>query len=62
MLSFIDVVGVDYTIISSDLGQKNNPFPEGSLQPNSREGGVIRGLRGCLSLHPDNLTYGSLPA
>lgn len=31
MLSFIDVVGVDYTIISSDLGQKNNPFPEGSL-------------------------------
>jgi hypothetical protein len=27
MLSFIDAVGIDNTIIGSDLGQKNNPFP-----------------------------------
>jgi microsomal dipeptidase-like Zn-dependent dipeptidase len=26
MLSFIDAVGIDNTIIGSDLGQKNNPF------------------------------------
>lgn len=27
MLSFINAVGIDNTIIGSDLGQKNNPFP-----------------------------------
>jgi len=27
MLSFIQAVGIDNTIIGSDLGQKNNPFP-----------------------------------
>ena len=32
MLSFIDAVGVDNTIIGSDLGQKNNPFPIDSYE------------------------------
>lgn len=32
MLSFIDAVGIDNTIIGSDLGQKNNPFPIDSYE------------------------------
>lgn len=32
MLSFIDAVGVENTIIGSDLGQKNNPFPVDSYE------------------------------
>jgi hypothetical protein len=32
MLSFIDAVGIDNTIIGSDLGQKNNPFPINSYE------------------------------
>lgn len=32
MLSFINAVGVDNTIIGSDLGQKNNPFPIDSYE------------------------------
>ncbi|GAA4038737.1 MULTISPECIES: DUF6282 family protein [Arthrobacter] len=32
MLSFIDAVGIDHTIIGSDLGQKNNPFPIDSYE------------------------------
>jgi hypothetical protein len=32
MLSFIDAVGIDNTIIGSDLGQKNNPFPVNSYE------------------------------
>lgn len=32
MLSFIDAVGIDNTIIGSDLGQKSNPFPVNSYE------------------------------
>jgi len=32
MLSFINAVGIDNTIIGSDLGQKNNPFPINSYE------------------------------